>query len=472
MLVSVRVSCTLALALFVSPVETHRDVAQATCPEINLCDHDTTTCVLDPDGFSNNARRAHAAYAGHLGHLFIPPTLEPTLSPTTPTPTATPSTAPTTYAPTAEPSKAPTHAPTQRHCIVGSHDCDTSSTYCVQDGTKTACLCLEGFVHVGDGSGNTCTATSSPTGVPTKTATESPTMERTTSLPTASPTVSPTHMPTKRTCAADAEDEGVARGGCDFRFVVFPVKKKEKVPVSDLGRFFDLRTTYCVEDGDGVLCACLEGFVPSDSPMHCNTTMSPTRTPTTYPTKEPTTAPTTEPTAEPTESPTPSPTLHPCVDGTHGCDATSTQCVEDGDSYTCVCNEGYQALPFCAQGLFECNYEYACEPHPCLEQHGDANCDPSSTACKEDGRSFTCECLPGYEKQAFCLDILDGCTYGTACRVTLAPTKVPTSAPTASPTAAPTHAPTSKKCDAGSRGHDCNIASTYCAYTPTRGAHV
>jgi hypothetical protein len=74
----------------------------------------------------------------------------------------------------------------------------------------------------------------------------------------------------------------------------------------------------------------------------------------------------------PTSAPTHMPTEHPCDNGTHGCDTSSTQCEK---------------------------------------QAADA--------------AFVCACLEGY--------VVDG-TSRTWCRGTPAPTSTPTNAPTAAPT--------------------------------------
>jgi hypothetical protein len=62
-------------------------------------------------------------------------------------------------------------------------------------------------------------------------------------------------------------------------------------------------------------------------------------------TEEPTEEPTPEPTPEPSKAPTHMPTKHPCDDGSHGCDTSSTQCEkDDGTDFTCACLEGFVAV--------------------------------------------------------------------------------------------------------------------------------
>ena len=85
-------------------------------------------------------------------------------------------------------------------------------------------------------------------------------------------------------------------------------------------------------------------------------TAKPTAVPTHIPTVEPTVTPTARPSMTPTLEPTHLPTEHPCADGSHDCDTTTTMCAESGslggsyseagsygmgDSYECVCLEGY-----------------------------------------------------------------------------------------------------------------------------------
>jgi hypothetical protein len=61
-------------------------------------------------------------------------------------------------------------------------------------------------------------------------------------------------------------------------------------------------------------------------------------------TDAPTAAPTATPTDTPTDMPTNMPTFHPCDDGTHGCDLTSTECAStngNDNTFTCECLEGF-----------------------------------------------------------------------------------------------------------------------------------
>jgi hypothetical protein len=127
------------------------------------------------------------------------------------------------------------------------------------------------------------------------------------------------------------------------------------------------------------------------------TTAPPTAVPSSSPTARPTVAPTTQ---APTAAPSNAPTLHPCTDGSHNCDLSSTTCVVgQGNAYQCACLSGFVV---------------------------------SSSATQ--------------------------CVHAPTATPTTAPTAMPT---TAAPTAMPTSVPTLDPCQTGT--DQCDRASTTCA---------
>jgi len=72
---------------------------------------------------------------------------------------------------------------------------------------------------------------------------------------------------------------------------------------------------------------------------------------TSFPTKVPTKYPTPSPTAQPTTYPTKAPTIHPCNDGSHGCDkSTGGICYPTtGNGWTCACANTHWCSAGCSQ---------------------------------------------------------------------------------------------------------------------------
>jgi hypothetical protein len=82
----------------------------------------------------------------------------------------------------------------------------------------------------------------------------------------------------------------------------------------------------------------------SVSYCECVITDVPTNVPTDAPTDAPAPAPTASPIDVPSDAPTNMPAFHPCVDGSHGCDVTSTMCTAangNDNTYTCECLGGF-----------------------------------------------------------------------------------------------------------------------------------
>jgi hypothetical protein len=197
-----------------------------------------------------------------------------------------------TQAPTSSPTSSPTHMPTIHPCDDGSHGCDLASTKCVVYPGQAHlhfCQCNEGYV-TNAGSTTSCLATAAPSFAPTPTPTDSPTV-----VP-GSPSNSPTKFPTKSPTDTPTQNPALAPGAT---------------------------------------------FSPTQSPTNLPTVVPGT---TTYsPTQSPTGSPTVIP-GSPSAAPTHLPTFHPCDDGSHGCDLSSTQCVVypgQAHLHACQCREGY-----------------------------------------------------------------------------------------------------------------------------------
>jgi hypothetical protein len=143
------------------------------------------------------------------------------------------------------------------------------------------------------------------------------------------------------------------------------------------------------------------------------------------------------------------PTLHPCDDGSHGCDLSSTYCAVQAVSLRRLLNAGSYDSIVATPGI---------DGDAGLDATGSyGGNDASYTA--ESAELFICNCLEGFvtdtESDKSCL--------GTS---TLAP--APTFEPTMSPTIEPTHQPTlpgTHPCDDGT--HDCDTISTQCYKTGT-----
>ena len=204
----------------------------------------------------------------------------------------------------------------------------------------------------------------------------------------------------------------------------------------------------CVESGsysEGYECECLEGFLSMpNSDTQCAGSTAPTAAPTVKPTAEPTQRPSVEPTVTPTAKPSVAPTLepthlpteHPCTDGSHECDTTTTMCAEklgdsfggdeagsygidDGyESYACVCLEGFVSMPI-------------------DDDEPSSSCVATTSPTAEPTTSPTA--APTHAP-------------------TFAPTEAPTHAPTKAPSPSPTHFPTAHPCDDGS--HHCDTRTT------------
>jgi hypothetical protein len=239
----------------------------------------------------------------------------------------------------------PTHLPTETPCVSGAHDCDTETTYCVDDSESGGyrCECMEGFIVLKD-SEIKCAATASPTTAPTTEPTMLPSLQPTpypsyegqgygpptpepTASPTAAPSASPTHKPTGSLC----ED---GDHGCDSGSTL---------------------CTIIVTGGTVMpMCECLEGYTQNPDDMKsCLETKAPTPAPSVQPTEAvPTSRPTTEGETEPTAPPTHMPTGKQCADGAHPCDTHTAMCVvwqeateTQNEMYECVCLEGFVRDP-------------------------------------------------------------------------------------------------------------------------------
>jgi len=151
--------------------------------------------------------------------------------------------------------------------------------------------------------------------------------------PTPEPTLAPTPAPTLHPCVGDTH-------GCD------------RGPGG-----------ICYENGADWSCGCRTGYecVAGCADLHVGHTCAltpaptpaPTQKPTPQPTPSPTLVPTPAPTPRPTRAPTPSPTpapvpVHPCDDGSHGCDKSEGGiCTKSGSSWTCSCASGYRCVQGC-----------------------------------------------------------------------------------------------------------------------------
>jgi hypothetical protein len=175
-----------------------------------------------------------------------------------------------TETPTVLPTLMPTRMPTVEKCFNGTHGCDLSSTYCAKSGylmynwsDSFSCVCLQGF-QPHPNNQFVCLPIP-PTNAPSTNDPAAFTM-RPTKSPAAIPTAQPTHVPTSRPCEDGSH-------GCDSL------------------------TTRCTRAGAAheFVCACLEGFIPSNHPSgrFCTATMSPTPVSSQVPSVSPTTWPTT-----------------------------------------------------------------------------------------------------------------------------------------------------------------------------------
>jgi hypothetical protein len=201
----------------------------------------------------------------------------------------------------------------------------------------------------------------------------------------------------------------------------------------------------------------------------------------------PTTIPTISPTV-PTREPTHIPTLHPCTDGSHGCDVSTTQCEiadeNEPDGFVCACLEGFvtgdnsvsciatvvpTALPSDAPTATRVPTSTPTESpthlpteHPCVDNSH--NCDRYTTQCETDGHDYVCACLEGFidnpHDEFGCVLTPTPTETPTLYPVTPVPTAMPSVSPTGSPSLAPTHLPTMHPCDDGT--HDCDTVSTNC----------
>jgi hypothetical protein len=245
--------------------------------------------------------------------------------------------------------------------------------------------------------------TAPPTDVPTRIPSEAPTVE-----PTAIPSFVPSHMPTNYACF-DGDH------GCD------------------------LSSTMAVSyDAVSCMCQCLEGYVRVDNCQTCCTgTTAPTGVPTAEITLAPSAAPSLPPTvppspapiASPTPFPTHAPTSHPCDDGGHLCDLSSTYCARSDEGYTCECRESFIRFPESPCELC-CRASLSPSTAPTIPESGPPT----------DAPSFTPSAQP-------------------TLLPSVAPTKIPTELITAKPSNAPTHVPTSTECI---MTHGCDTQSTRC----------
>jgi hypothetical protein len=219
-------------------------------------------------------------------------------------------------------------------------------------------------------------------------------------------------------------------------------------PCSDSDHGCDLTTTMAVSyDGVSCTCECLEGFVRIANCVTCCTgTTAPTESPTEEMTALPTAAPTEPqtappspaPIAAPTPVPTHAPTIHPCEDGGHLCDLSSTYCASDGAGYSCECREGFLRLPESPCELC-CHGSIAPTAQPTIPASFPPTGTPSITPSAQPTT------LPSEQ-----------------------PTKNPTELITAKPSTAPTHLPTATQCG---MTHGCDTVSTRCE-TSTDGFYV
>jgi hypothetical protein len=351
------------------------------------------------------------------------------------------------------------------------------------DGEGYFCECLEGFWN-GPDCPLCCTATTQPTSEPTLEPTNKPTEVETdppTLAPTESPTVHATPPPTIKFTMPPTEE---------------PTMNPTGVPcVNDL---CDPATTISVHDGEKCICQCLEGYsghtgdgtsceatpsptkVPTFEP--CDPTLEPTEGPTKTPTEpvsgptepptfEPTVKPSFEPTFEPTIAPTHVPTVHACSDGNHGCETDTTYCVEKGDDYECVCNEGF--LP----NIAKCTLCCQATTHPTQEPTMTPTTKPTDTPthmptytpCKM-------EVLPDCDFETTMAVQLDGpeeacgcmCLEGFVSDPDSKKSCLGTESPTPIPSVIPTQAPTLHPCDDGT--HTCDLLTTMCVAKETPDA--
>ena len=114
----------------------------------------------------------------------------------------------------------------------------------------------------------------------------------------------------------------------------------------------------------------------------------------------------------------PVPTPAPCDDGAHGCDLTSTRCVQEGIDSLCVCLEGYTTISRLATRC-------VATPSPSLPPSYAPTFEPTTTTYVVQKLKLYGEVLPT-----------------KAPTIAGPPTPLPTSAPS-KPSAHPTSAPTS-----------------------------
>jgi hypothetical protein len=161
-------------------------------------------------------------------------------------------------------------------------------------------------------------------------------------------------------------------------------------------------------------------------------TSSPTAAPTIATTQAPTANPTFSPTAVPT---TPAPTYHPCQDGSHTCDVTTTECSD-------VLTNG---SPVISDGT---GNRYTC---PCVLPTYPLRM--SRTSCGSSAPTHAPTNSPTAQPTA---------------TPTAIPTSNPTARPTRQPTADPTAAPTLFPCDVGGENW-CDPVTTVCSHDLSLG---
>jgi hypothetical protein len=234
--------------------------------------------------------------------------------------------------------------PTQHPCDDGSHGCDTSSTQCEKgDGAGFTCACLEGFV---------ADATPDPT-QPTQEATAGATICETFTAKTCKWSASECTEGNENMECID--EECVCQSGTCADNVVNPTWEHPANCVAPstcssftAGTCMSSWMGGCSANKDCIdyKCVCKSGFC-ADNVLNPNAE---------YPAEcipapvepdasiETSCVATASPTPEPTDAPTHMPTQHPCDDGSHGCDTSSTQCEKgDGTGFTCACLEGFVA---------------------------------------------------------------------------------------------------------------------------------
>jgi hypothetical protein len=92
------------------------------------------------------------------------------------------------------------------------------------------------------------------------------------------------------------------------------------------------------------------------------------------------------------------PTGGPCARGLDDCDENAT-CTDEGDSFTCACNDGYTGDGRTCENIDEC-------------ADGSHDCDANAT-CVDTPGSFTCDCTLGYMGDGRTCENVDECANGT-----------------------------------------------------------